>query len=133
MNNHFRSPKKTPIPERPLTPRERKLVAEILEANPAWADVDVSGTRVVAHCDCGECMSVYLHSDAPQNPSARGTRGYIGRTEIRTTDDFGITVTLDQRDGQLDELYINYVDLGTTGNRTLPEQWSEAIHTTEAM
>ena len=133
MSSHPQPPKRKAIPERPLTPRERRLVAEILQANPAWADVDLSGTRVIAQCDCGECKSVYLHSDAPQNPSARGKHGYIGRTEIRTTDDFGITVTLDQRDGRLDELYVNYVDLSTAGNRKLPEQWSEVARTTQRM
>jgi len=72
-------------------------------------------------------------ANAPQNPSARGTYGYIGRSEIRTTDEFGITVTLDQRDGKLDELYINCVDLSAAGNRTLPEEWNELVHTTEPM
>jgi hypothetical protein len=133
MNNHLTTPKRKPIPQRPLTSREQRLVAEILHANPAWADVDVSGTHVVAECDCGECKSVYLDSGTPQNPSARGTYGYIGRTEIRTTDDFGITVTLDQRDGKLEELYINYVDLSEAGNRRLPEEWHEVVHTTERM
>jgi hypothetical protein len=84
-------------------------------------------------CNCGECNSVYLESDTPQNPSARGIHGYIGRTEIRTTDDFGITVTLDQRDGKLDELYINYLDLSADGNRRLPDRWSQAMRTTEPM
>jgi hypothetical protein len=133
MKSHVRTAERKPIPPRPLTIRERELITEILQANAAWADVDASGIRVVAKCDCGNCRSVYLDSDEPQNPSARGTHGYIGRMEIRTIDDFGVTVTLDQRDGRLDELYVNYVDLAAAGDRTLPENWKEIAHTTEPM
>jgi len=47
-----------------------------------------------------------LSSEAPSKPNQRGTRGYIGRLDIRTDDNFGITITLDQYDGSLYELYI---------------------------
>lgn len=133
MISHLEPPKRKPIPRRALTVRERTLISEILQANPAWADVDVSGTRVIAECGCGMCKSIYLDSDRPQNPSVLGTFGYIGRTEIRTLDDFGITVTLDQRDGKLDELYVDYVDLSAAGDRVLPDEWIEAAHTTQPM
>ncbi len=128
--NHAIPPKRKKIPPRPLTVQERMLIEQILQANAGWADVDVSGMRVVAECDCGECGTVYLDSDKPQNPSARGTSGYLGRLEIRTTDDFGITVSLDQADGKLDELYINGVDLGATGDRRMPKEWQELSRVT---
>ena len=133
MSDHIQPPKRKAVPPRPLTMRERDLITEILASNPAWADVDVAGTRVVAQCDCGECETVYLDSDAPQNPSRGGTVGYIGRTAITTRDGFGITVTLDQRDGKLDELYIDFVDLNAPGNRPLPKDWQEVVRTTEPM
>jgi len=56
-----------------------------------------------------------LYTEAQPNQSQSGTRGYIGRLEIRTADNFGITVTLDQHDGLLDELYVDYLDLEERG------------------
>lgn len=122
-------PRKEPIAPRPLSARERTWVREILEHNPRWADVDISGTVVVARCGCGACRSVYLDSPLPQNPSLAGTKGYIGRIEITTTDDFLITVTLDQLNGRLSELYIDPLDLNEPGTRQLPEIWQEKTHT----
>jgi hypothetical protein len=78
-------------------------------------------------------MTVYLDSPKPQNPSLAGTRGYIGRIEIRTADDFGITVTLDQHDGRLSELYVDPLDLREPGGRILPDQWQETGHITTPM
>jgi hypothetical protein len=126
-------PRRIGVPERALTAQERAWIEEILRANPKWADVDVTGTRVWGKCDCGQCRSVYLHSGAPQNPSLLGARGYIGRIEIRSVDDFGITITLDHINGALDELYVSYVDLGERGDRSLPEHWQEAARSTVAM
>src|SRR5438105_4069981 len=117
--------KRTPIPPRPLTPQEQDWVKEILGSNPFWADVDASNTRVVAACDCDDCKAIYLDSGCPQNPRAKGTLGYIGRVEIITTDDFMITITLDQGDGKLDELYFNYVDTSIRGGRKLSQSWIE--------
>jgi hypothetical protein len=76
---------------------------------------------------------VYLRSRAPQNPSLAGTLGYVGRIEITTTDNFLITITLDQKDGMLDELYVNPLDLLEPGNRILPRQWQEKSHTVISM
>jgi hypothetical protein len=117
-----------PIPERDLNAQERTWIREILNAHQLWSDVDFSATRVVGKCDCGECKTVYLDSAAPQNPSLHGTRGYIGSIEIRTTNGFGITVTLDQLDGKLSELFVNHVDLHDPGNRPFPEEWQELEH-----
>jgi hypothetical protein len=122
-----------PVPERELSARERTWIHEILAAHELWSDVDFSATRVVGKCDCGECRTVYLDSATPQNPSLHGTRGYIGRIEIRTTNGFGITITMDQRDGKLYELYVNHVDLSDRGNRTFPENWEELAHLVVAM
>lgn len=119
---------KEPIEPRPLTPQERQWIQEILQHNPRWADVDLSGTRVVARCSCGNCQTVYLDNPEPQNPSLLGTRGYIGRIEISTTDDFGITVTLDQYDGRLSQLYVDPIDLREPGTRILPKHWQEKGH-----
>jgi hypothetical protein len=133
MSHNNQPPKIEPIPERALTGQERAWIEEILQANASWADVDVSGTRVWGKCDCGQCKSVFLRSDTPQNPSLAGSRGYIGRVEIRTADDFGITITLDHLDGALDELYVNYVDLGDKGDRALGDHWFEVAHTAVGM
>jgi len=133
MTRQIEPARRKPIPERELTAQERAWITDILQANTSWADVDPSGTRVWAECDCGLCRSIYLRSDVRQNPSLLGTRGYIGRIEIRTADDFGITVTLDHLDGALDELYVNYVDLSERGDRTLPEHWREVARTAVAM
>ncbi|MGH7866530.1 MAG: hypothetical protein ACREP9_02600, partial [Candidatus Dormibacteraceae bacterium] len=126
-------PRRIPITERDLTPQERAWIAEIPQANASWADVDVSGTRVWGKCDCGQCRSIYLHSEAPPNPSLLDARGYIGRIEIRTADDFGITITLGHSNGALDELYVNYVDLSEKGDRALQDHWQEVAHTTVGM
>jgi hypothetical protein len=124
-------PKRRQIPARDLNAQERAWIQDILNTNTLWSDVDLSATKVVAECDCGECRTVYL--DSPENPSVRGTRGYIGRIEIRTNNDFGITVTLDQLDGKLSELYVNAVDLSDDGSRPFPEQWGELVHIVEPM
>ena len=104
-----------------------------MEHNPRWADVDLNDTQVVAECDCGKCKTVYLDNSSPQNPSLSGTKGYIGRIEIITYDDFLITVTLDQKDGKLSELYVNPLDLHEPGNRTLPDGWREKGHSVTPM
>src|SRR3989442_14443835 len=121
------------VPDRPLSRRERDWITEILQSNPAWADVDFAATRVVGECACGKCNTVYLDSDRPQNPPLLGTKGYIGRIEVRTADEFGITITLDQCDGKLNELYVDFLDLSPEGNRGAPWQWSEVAHTVTRM
>jgi hypothetical protein len=121
------------ITPRPLSAQERAWIKEILEHNPRWADAELIGTQVVAECGCGKCRTVYLDSPSPQNPSLAGTKGYIGRIEIRTVDDFGITITLDQKDGQLGELYVDPLDLIEPGNRMLPDKWQEKGHTVTQM
>jgi hypothetical protein len=99
-----------------------------LEQNPRWADVDLNNAQAVAVCDYGKCRTIYLQSSAQQNPSLPGTRSYVGRIEIMTEDNFMITITLDQSDGVLSELYVNPLDLLELGNRTLPDQWREKSH-----
>ena len=121
------------VTPRPLTAREELWIREILEHNPRWADVDLMDTRVVAECDCGNCGSVYLESSAAQNPGLVGTKGYVGRIEIRTIDDFGITITLDQKDGRLSELHVNPIDLREPGDRALPDEWREKGHVVKPM
>ena len=124
-------PKRRQIQARDLNAQESVWIQEIVDSNKLWSDVDLGNTKVVAECDCGECKTAYL--DGPQNPSLRGTRGYIGRIEIRTNNEFGITVTLDQLDGKLSELYVNAVDLGDDGSRPFPERWGEIEHIVEPM
>lgn len=126
MNQLQNHPKRRPIPARDLSAQERSWIQEILNTNKLWADMDLGATKVVAECDCGECRTAYL--DSPQNPSLGGTRGYIGRIEIRTNNEFGITITLDQLDGKLSELYVNAVDLSDDGSRPFPEHWGEHAH-----
>jgi hypothetical protein len=124
-------PKRRAILARDLDTQERAWIQEILDSNRFWSDFDFSSTKAVAECDCGQCKTAYL--DSPQNPSLKGARGYIGRIEIRTNNDFGITVTLDQLDGKLSELYINAVDLSDEGSRPFPERWGEFAHTVMPM
>ena len=126
-------PRKTPISPRPLSKQERSWIREILEQNPRWADVDLNDAQAVAVCDCGKCRTIYLQNSAQQNPSLAGTRGYVGRIEIMTEDDFMITITLDQSDGVLSELYVDPLDLLEPGNRILPDQWREKSHTVVPM
>jgi hypothetical protein len=90
--------------------------------------VDLNNTEAVAKCDCGNCGTVYLHCPSPQNPSLVGTKGYVGRIEILTTDNFMITITLDQSSGTLSELYVDPLDLLEPGNRKVPDQWQEKAH-----
>jgi hypothetical protein len=117
-----------PITPRLLNEHEQSWVQEILQGHPDWADVDLSTTRVTAECDCGNCNAAYLEADSPQNPRLKGTKGYIGRIEIRTAEAFGITVTLDQHDGNLDQLYVDFLDLEEKGDRRRPSQWRELAH-----
>src|ERR1022692_34207 len=96
MNSYLHLPQRKPIEPRSLSPQERSWIHEILEHNPRWADVDLNAARVIAQCDCGKCRTVFLDSLLPQNPLLAGTKGWVGRIEIRTSDDFGITIALDQ-------------------------------------
>ena len=131
MTQSQNHPKRRHIPQRGLNAHESVWIREILASNKLWSDIDLGATKVAAECDCGECRTVYL--DSAQNHSCRGTRGYIGRIEIRTNDEFGITVTLDQLDGKLSELYVNAVDLSDKGSRSFPERWEEIAHIVEPM
>jgi hypothetical protein len=121
------------ITPRPLSAQEQSWIQEILEHDPQWADVELIGTQVVAECGCGKCRTVYLDSLSPQNPSLAGTKGYIGRIEISTVDNFLITITLDQKDGRLSELYVDPLDLNEPGDRILPDQWREKGHVVTRM
>jgi hypothetical protein len=121
-------PRRQPIVPRPLSEQERSWIREILEENPRWADVDLNGTEAVAKCDCGNCGTIYLQSESPQNSSLVGTKGFVGRIEILTTDNFMITITLDQIGGALSELYVDPLDLLEPGNRKVPIQWQEKAH-----
>jgi len=128
-----------PIPHRrAITPRtlshqESLWIQEIVANNPRWKRVDLSNTQVIAECDCGKCKTVYLSSPLPHQPGLEGTKGYIGRIEIVTFDEFLITVTLDQQDGKLGELYVDPLDLREPGDRLLAESWVEKSHTVTAM
>ncbi len=124
-------PQRRQIPERELNTQERFWIREILSRNELWSDFDPGPTKVIGECDCGECRTAYLESS--QNQSVKGTRGYIGRIEIRTNNEFGITVTLDHLDGKLSELYVNAVDLSDEGSRTFPKQWEEITYIVEPM
>lgn len=116
------------ITPRPFNHHEQLWVQEILQGHPDWADVDLSTTQITAECQCANCDTAYLEAESPQNPRLRGTKGYIGRIEIRTADSFGITITLDQHDGNLDQLYIDFLDLEEKGDRTRPSNWLELAH-----
>jgi hypothetical protein len=126
-------PGRKAITPRGLSAQESSWIREILASNPAWAHVDLSNTQVVAECACGKCKSVYLDSPVSEQPGLQGTKGYIGRIEIRTSDEFLITISLDQHDGKLSELYVDPLDLREPGERLLLEPWLEKSHTVTAM
>jgi len=90
--------------------------------------VDLKTARAVAQCDCGTCRTVFLESPSPQNPSLVGMKGWVERIEIITSDDFMITIALDQLDGMLSGLYVDAVDLLEPGDRAFPDQWQEKVH-----
>lgn len=131
MTQSQNHPMRRQIPERELSAQELGWIKQILNTKSVWSDIDLGSTKVIAECDCGKCRSVYL--DGPQNPTLAGTFGYIGRIEIRTNNEFGITVTLDQLNGKLSELYVNAVDLSDEGNRPFPDRWDEIVHIIEPM
>lgn len=124
-------PRRRQIPERELTSQERGWIQQILNSKSVWSDIDLGSTRVIAECDCGACRSVYL--DGPRNSALLGTVGYIGRIEIRTNNEFGITITLDQLNGKLSELYVSAVDLSDDGTRSFPDRWGEIVRIVEPM
>ena len=113
---------------RPLTQQEKSWVKEILDVNPEWTDVSVSSIEVNAESVAGNSHTIRLHMEGPPKQNQGGTKGYLGRLEIRTADNFGITVTLDQHDGSLDELYVDYLDLEEMGDRPQPLKWEELAH-----
>ena len=133
MSDYLRLPLRKPTEPRSLSPQERSWIHEILEHNPRWADVDLNAARVIAQCDCGKCRTIFLDSLLPQNPLLAGTKGWVGRIEIRTSDDFGITIALDQLNGSLSGLYVDAVDLTDAADRPFPDQWQEKVHIVTAM
>jgi hypothetical protein len=129
----MRLPQRKSIEPRSLSSQERSWIREILEKNPQWADVDLNAAQVIAQCDCGKCRTVFLNSPSPQNPLLVGTKGWVGRIEIMTTDDFMITVGLDQSEGSLSGLYVDAVDLSEPGDRRFPDEWHETAHVVTRM
>src|ERR1700712_322549 len=95
---------------RPLTQQEQLWVSEILAGNPKWNGVSAALVTVIAEVVEGNSRELKLSIETAVKGLA-GTKGYIGRLDIRTSDNFGVTVTLDQHDGLLDELYIDFLDL----------------------
>jgi hypothetical protein len=120
-------------PSRPLTLQEQSWIKEILDGHPEWSELDPSNTRVTAESVTGNARTVKLSTGASPIPSLRGTNGYLGRVEIRTADNFGITITLDQHDGSLEELYVDFLDLEESGDRPRPREWQELAHVNTKM
>ncbi len=110
---------------RSLPQQEQSWVKEILDVNPEWMDVNVSSLKVNVETVAGNSRTMKLCMDGPPKQNQAGTKGYLGRLEIRTSDNFGITVTLHQHDGSLDELYVDYLDLEERGDRLRPLKWEE--------
>ena len=126
-------PQRKTIEPRSLSSQERSWIREILEKHPQWADVDLNAAQVIAQCDCGKCKTVFLASLASQNRLLAGTKGWVGRIEIMTTDDFMITVGLDQNEGNLSGLYVDALDLRELEDRSFPDQWHEIAHVVTRM
>jgi hypothetical protein len=115
-------------PLRSLTQQEQSWIREILNGNPEWTSFDPSSIRILAESVVGNSRTMKLYTENPSRRDQRGTKGYIGRVEIRTADNFGITVTVDQHDGLPDELYVDFLDLEERGDRLPPAEWEELAH-----
>lgn len=113
---------------RSLTQQERLWVAEILSGHPEWSEVNLNQIYVLDEHINGNMRTMELSKCAIPIPSLRGTKGYLGRIEVRTADNFGLTVTLDQYDGSLQELHIDFLDLQEPGDRFKPNEWQELAH-----
>jgi hypothetical protein len=116
------------IPVRPLTQQEQAWMTEILGGNPEWADISANSISVIEETVSGNSQTMKLFTEAPAKKKLSETKGYVGRLEIRTADNFGITVTLDQYNGLLDELYVDFLDLEEKGDRPRPLEWEELVH-----
>jgi hypothetical protein len=113
---------------RSLTQQERSWVAEILGGHPEWSEVDLDEIYVLDEHGTGNMRTMELSKGAIPISKLRGTKGYLGRIEVRTADNFGLTVTLDQYDGSLEELHVDFLDLQEPGDRPKPNEWQELVH-----
>ena len=109
----------------PRSPSEREAgwLHDILRANEAWREADISRTRVVAEGPCDEGVSIRLESPEPENPKA-SRRESVGELWITTADGCSINVQLSQFEGRLRELYVLFIDTKHP-KRKLPETWTE--------
>lgn len=113
---------------RPLTPQERPWVTEILSGHLEWFKVDLNEIHVRAESSTGNMHTMKLSKGTFQVECLRGTKGYLGRIEMRTADNFGITVTLDHYDGSLKEFHVDFLDLEEPGDRPQHQEWLELAH-----
>ncbi len=84
-------------PPRSLTQQEQSWVKEILDLNPEWTDVSVSSIKVNIESVAGNSRTMKLSMDGPLKQNQTGTKGYVGRLEIRTADNFGIKLACAKR------------------------------------
>lgn len=109
----------------PRAPSEREAgwLHDILRANEAWREADISRTKVVAEGPCDEGISIRLEAPEPENPKA-SRRESVGELWITTEDGCSINVQLSQFEGRLRDLYVLFIDTKHP-KRKLPETWTE--------
>lgn len=115
----------TPIDARPLSEREAGWIRDILQVNPEWRDADIERTTVVAEGANAEGFSIVLDAPGPENPRSVSQRETVGQIWIETDDGGVINVQLSQFKGQLQQIYVLYID-SKRKNRPLPARWYEA-------
>jgi len=112
------------IDTRPLSKREESWIRDILQVNPDWAKADMTKTRVIAEGPNAEGYSIILKAPTPENPLLDYRREMVGQLWIQTDDQSTANVQLSQFQGNLQELYVLFID-NEGRNRTLPETWNE--------
>jgi hypothetical protein len=110
------------IEPRPLAIREAQWIRDIFQVSDDWREADLSKTQVVAEGPTTEGTRIVLRAPEPQNPRPKSRRETVGELWINTDDNCTINVQLSQFGGQLQELYILFVD-PKHPERKLPDSW----------
>lgn len=115
------------IDPRPLNEREANMITAILHANEQWDEADVSHTKVIAEGYWGRNGTNYcvmLGAPAPENKNMKSDNEGVGQLWINLDDGSVINAQLTQSKGQLQVLYLIYVD-PKNPRRKIPMQWRE--------
>ena len=112
------------VERRHVSTEELAWIHDIASANPAWAEVQVSGLFVVAECACG-CRSVVLEdSEYVQNPRMVGHQGLVGELNVGIRfdgKDDVVSVLLHYTEGNLSLLEVIWYNFP----EPVPRHWIE--------